>query len=207
MGIMEKVGVVVAAGRMAKTVTVRVAEPVKDTHLRKTFTRYSNHLAHDERTVCTPGDIVTIHPIPRTSSTKRHTITSIQSAFHTGAPRGTPESLPEYKSRKELAYEKRMLVKLKQNPGKYMFKYKGTPGEVGKVVKEMIEVWKKEKAVRVAEKEKVDKVEEAKREERRAKRKEERWAKKKEKDEMAAKEKGVEGRVLEERKVDHGVAV
>ncbi|KAI9787701.1 MAG: hypothetical protein M1839_000232 [Geoglossum umbratile] len=77
-------GVVVSAGKMMKTVKVRVASQVWNNHIRKHFTRPVNHLVHDPSSSLCEGDIVRIARGWRTSKHKRHIATEVVAAFGTG---------------------------------------------------------------------------------------------------------------------------
>ncbi|MCJ1362256.1 hypothetical protein MMC16_001358 [Acarospora aff. strigata] len=77
-------GVVVSAGKMLKTVKVRIATQVFDRHIRKFFPSSVTHLVHDPRSSLREGDIVRIAPGWRVSKTKRHVVTEIVAPFGPG---------------------------------------------------------------------------------------------------------------------------
>ncbi|KAF8461113.1 hypothetical protein BDZ91DRAFT_785090 [Kalaharituber pfeilii] len=137
--LLPKIGVVIAAGRCAKTVKVRVAKTVQDPHIGKYITRHDEFLAHDEREVCIEGDVVQVSPGHRASSTKRHIVTRIVSAERTGNPRLRPESQSEYLKRRETEFTVKQFCKLIYNPHKYFKKYEKVLPDVVAQMREELE--------------------------------------------------------------------
>ncbi|KAF8440604.1 hypothetical protein BGX38DRAFT_852300 [Terfezia claveryi] len=169
--IVTKVGVVVAAHMCAQTVKVRVAKTVKDKHIRKYLTQHDEFLAHDERTVCVPGDIVELHR-GRASSTKRHIVTKIISAQSTPHKRRAPETYPEYLARRDAEFRAAQIRRLQgPNCEKYFKKYEKIIPDAVKMYREAWEAKKKEEEEQKRmEREKVEREE---REERERKKKKE----------------------------------
>ncbi|KAH0423851.1 ribosomal protein s17 [Colletotrichum camelliae] len=90
-------GVVVTAGRMSKTVKVRVGGQQWNRKVQKMFTKPKQYLVHDPNTSLRQGDIVSIVPGWRTTPQKRHVVKSII------APHGTPiEDRPSIPTIEEL---------------------------------------------------------------------------------------------------------
>ncbi|KAI9787030.1 MAG: hypothetical protein M1835_002876 [Candelina submexicana] len=74
-------GVVVSAGKMMKTVKVRVAKQAYNAHIRKNYRSSINHLVADPNSSLREGDVVSISPGWRTSKHVRHVVTSIIAPF------------------------------------------------------------------------------------------------------------------------------
>ncbi|KAI9707199.1 MAG: hypothetical protein M1836_000159 [Candelina mexicana] len=74
-------GVVVSAGKMMKTVKVRVAQQAYNAHIRKNYRSSINHLVSDPNSSLREGDVVSIAPGWRTSKHVRHVVTSIIAPF------------------------------------------------------------------------------------------------------------------------------
>ncbi|KAK1844089.1 ribosomal protein s17 [Colletotrichum chrysophilum] len=90
-------GVVVTAGRMSKTVKVRVGGQQWNQKVQKMFTKPKKYLVHDPNNSLRQGDIVSIVPGWRRSPQKRHVVKSII------APHGTPiEDRPSIPTIEEL---------------------------------------------------------------------------------------------------------
>ncbi|KAK4140094.1 uncharacterized protein C8A04DRAFT_40183 [Dichotomopilus funicola] len=70
-------GVVVSAGKMDRTVKVRVAGRRWNSFIKKHFDDPKTHLVHDPNNSLRLGDIVAITPGWRTSQSKRHVIKHI----------------------------------------------------------------------------------------------------------------------------------
>lgn len=73
-GFRELVGVVVNAGKMDKTVTVRVGGTKWHKGVQKYFKTPQNHLVHDPNNSLRLGDVLSIVPGWRTSRHKRHIV-------------------------------------------------------------------------------------------------------------------------------------
>lgn len=107
------------------------------------LTQHDQFLAHDEHTVCVPGDIVELHP-GRTSSTKRHIVTKIISAQSTPHERRAPETYPEYLARRDAEFRAAQIRRLQgPNCEKYFKKYEKVIPDVVKVYREAWEARKK----------------------------------------------------------------
>ncbi|KAI9816533.1 MAG: hypothetical protein M1827_001665 [Pycnora praestabilis] len=74
-------GVVVSAGKMMKTVKVRIAQQAYNSHIRKHFPAPTNLLVSDPRSSLREGDIVQLASGWRTSKHVRHVVTSIIAPF------------------------------------------------------------------------------------------------------------------------------
>ena len=57
---LSKIGVVVSAGKMDKTVVVNVVSSIKDPKYKKTIKKSEKFKAHDEKNECGMGDTVEI---------------------------------------------------------------------------------------------------------------------------------------------------
>ncbi|CCX31801.1 hypothetical protein FPQ18DRAFT_329132 [Pyronema domesticum] len=108
-----KIGVVIAAGRCANTVKVRVVKQMWHKKLRKNYSVPQSYLADDFLHACVPGDIVSITPGLRTSRHKKHVVTSLVSPMRTGSERIQPEGIEGWLARRE---EKRV-ARLLRLPG------------------------------------------------------------------------------------------
>lgn len=76
-------GTVVAANS-AKTVTVVVERVFQHQEYQKTIRRKTKYLAHDEKTVCHPGDIVAIRLVRPISKLKRWLVVEVIKAAARG---------------------------------------------------------------------------------------------------------------------------
>ncbi|KAI9723657.1 MAG: hypothetical protein M1812_000957 [Candelaria pacifica] len=74
-------GVVVSAGKMMKTVKVRVAQQAYNAHIRKHYPSPTNILVSDPNSSLREGDVVSITAGWRTSKHVRHVVTSIIAPF------------------------------------------------------------------------------------------------------------------------------
>ncbi|KAI4119933.1 MAG: hypothetical protein LQ345_000192 [Seirophora villosa] len=70
-------GTVVSAGKMMKTVKVRITKQVYNSFLRKHFTAHQSHLVADPNSSLREGDVVRIAPGFRASKHIRHVVTEI----------------------------------------------------------------------------------------------------------------------------------
>ncbi|TDZ19745.1 37S ribosomal protein S17 [Colletotrichum sidae] len=101
-------GIVVSAGRMQKTVKVRVGGQQWNQKVQKMFTKPKSYLVHDPNTSLRTGDVVSIVPGWRTSRHKRHVVKNII------APYGTPiEERPPIPSEEE-----RLAARIQQREAK-----------------------------------------------------------------------------------------
>ncbi|KAI9798816.1 MAG: hypothetical protein M1825_004989 [Sarcosagium campestre] len=98
-------GVVVSAGLMMKTVKVRVARRIWDSHIRKHYIKPENLLVHDPRASLIAGDIVTISPGWRRSKWVHHVVTSIVTPF--GKPISERPPVPTLEELEKAREEKR----------------------------------------------------------------------------------------------------
>lgn len=90
-------GVVVSAGKMDRTVKVRVGAQKWNKQVQKHFTKPNNFLVHDPNNSIRTGDIVSITGGWKTSRSKRHVVQSII------RPAGVPiEERPPLPSQEEL---------------------------------------------------------------------------------------------------------
>ncbi|KAK9480044.1 hypothetical protein V1514DRAFT_326269 [Lipomyces japonicus] len=71
-------GVVVSHGKMAKTVKVRVQQPVFSQRYNRLITNRKDYLVHDEAEVCREGDIVRIESTRPLSARKFFAIAEIK---------------------------------------------------------------------------------------------------------------------------------
>jgi small subunit ribosomal protein S17 len=96
---------VVSSLSTSKTAKVLLPSSVRDSHLRKTYTRPTAVLTHDPNSSLRTGDVVAIQPGWRTSKHKRFVLSAILAPFGTEGL----ESRPRVLSREELvkAREKR----------------------------------------------------------------------------------------------------
>ncbi|CAZ82277.1 unnamed protein product [Tuber melanosporum] len=95
------IGIVVATGRCAKTIRVRVPKLTWNSHIRKKYTDYTHHLVHDGAEACVEGDCVRILPRHVTSRRKTHIVAEIISPMRTGSERKPLESVEEWVAKKE----------------------------------------------------------------------------------------------------------
>ncbi|KAI9797891.1 MAG: hypothetical protein M1833_005091 [Piccolia ochrophora] len=98
-------GVVVSAGLMMKTVKVRVARRVWDSHIRKHFTQPQHLLVHDPRASLLAGDVVTLSPGWPVSKQVHHVVTGIVAPF--GPPVDARPPIPTEDERRKEHAEKR----------------------------------------------------------------------------------------------------
>lgn len=70
-------GVVVSAGKMAKTVVVAVVSNVKAPKIGKVVKRTNKFMAHDEKGICGVGDTVLIEETRPLSKNKYHRVVSV----------------------------------------------------------------------------------------------------------------------------------
>ncbi|CBY01820.1 hypothetical protein LEMA_P006070.1 [Plenodomus lingam JN3] len=77
----RQVGIVVSAGKMDRTVKVRVAGQEWNKRFRKHFPSHSNYLVRDPNNSLVEGDVVRIASGHRTSPAVRHVVTSIVAPF------------------------------------------------------------------------------------------------------------------------------
>ncbi|PWW80598.1 hypothetical protein C7212DRAFT_274827 [Tuber magnatum] len=95
------IGIVVATGRCAKTIRVRVPTLTWNSHIRKKYNGYTHHLVHDGAEACVEGDCVKILPGYVTSKEKTHIVAEIISPMRTGSERKPLESVEEWVRKKE----------------------------------------------------------------------------------------------------------
>ncbi|KZF21874.1 nucleic acid-binding protein [Xylona heveae TC161] len=74
-------GVVVSAGKMMKTVKVRIAQQNWNNHIRKFFSKPTHYLVRDPNNSTREGDIVRIAAGFRVSKQVRHVVTAIIAPF------------------------------------------------------------------------------------------------------------------------------
>lgn len=72
-----RVGVVVSAGKMDKTVVVKVVSRVKSPIYKKVVQRTKKYKAHDEENICGIGDTVRIMETRPISKDKYHRVVEI----------------------------------------------------------------------------------------------------------------------------------
>lgn len=72
-----RVGVVVSAGKMDKTVVVKVVSRVKSPIYKKVVQRTKKYKAHDEQNICGLGDTVRIMETRPISKDKYHRVVEI----------------------------------------------------------------------------------------------------------------------------------
>lgn len=72
-----RVGVVVSAGKMDKTVVVKVVSRVKSPIYKKVVQRTKTYKAHDEENICGMGDTVRIMETRPISKDKYHRVVEI----------------------------------------------------------------------------------------------------------------------------------
>jgi len=72
-----RVGVVVSAGKMDKTVVVKVVSRVKSPIYKKVVQRTKKYKAHDENNICGMGDTVRIMETRPLSKDKYHRVVEI----------------------------------------------------------------------------------------------------------------------------------
>ncbi|EMC95937.1 hypothetical protein BAUCODRAFT_47953, partial [Baudoinia panamericana UAMH 10762] len=106
-------GVVVSAGKMEKTVKVRVPGQRWEKKIGKYFADHTNYLVHDPNSTLVAGDVVELHRL-RVSKSVHHVVASIVSAFGTPiearAPIPSPdERLAAYKQKRFAKLERRSL--------------------------------------------------------------------------------------------------
>ncbi|WPH04008.1 Hypothetical protein R9X50_00689200 [Acrodontium crateriforme] len=97
-------GVVVSAGKMQKTVKVRIPTRRWEGRIGKYFSSHENHLVHDPASSLVAGDVVSLHRM-QVSANVHHVVASIVAPFGTPidqrAPIPTPdERLAEYKAKR-----------------------------------------------------------------------------------------------------------
>ncbi|KAG0641184.1 hypothetical protein HOY80DRAFT_919359 [Tuber brumale] len=95
------IGIVVATGRCAKTIRVRVPKLTWNSHIRKKYTDYTHYLVHDGAEACVEGDCVRILPEYVTSKRKTHIVAEMISPMRTGSERKPLESVEEWVAKKE----------------------------------------------------------------------------------------------------------
>lgn len=78
------VGIVVSAGKMNKTVKVRVTDTVFNKRVQKLFATHKDHLVHDPSSSARLGDVVTIQSGFRVSTQVHHLLRSIVSPMGEG---------------------------------------------------------------------------------------------------------------------------
>ncbi|KAK5124546.1 hypothetical protein LTR85_001763 [Meristemomyces frigidus] len=82
VGHREIVGVVVSAGKMDKTVKVRVAGQKWEKKIGKYFPDPTNYLVHDPNNSLVPGDVISLHRL-RVSTAVHHVVGNIVTPFGT----------------------------------------------------------------------------------------------------------------------------
>lgn len=105
-------GIVVSAGKMDKTVKVRIARQKWNRRIQKHYSAPVSHLVHDPNNSCREGDVVSIRSGWRTAKQVRHVVTGIV------APMGEPVSVrprvPSERERLEEAERKRAAKDVRQ---------------------------------------------------------------------------------------------
>ncbi|KAK3724478.1 hypothetical protein LTR37_001102 [Vermiconidia calcicola] len=106
-------GVVVSAGKMDKTVKVRVPGQTWNGKIRKYFATHTQHLVHDPNNSLVPGDVVELHRL-RVSTAVHHVVAAIISPYGTPASARPPipsadERLAEYKEHRFAKLHRRTL--------------------------------------------------------------------------------------------------
>lgn len=76
-------GLVVSAGKMSRTVKVRLGGILKDKKLRTEFRQPEVHMVHDPTDILVEGDVVRIASGWRTSKSKRHVVVDVVAAYGT----------------------------------------------------------------------------------------------------------------------------
>ncbi|KAL1311004.1 hypothetical protein AAFC00_001222 [Neodothiora populina] len=104
------VGVVVSAGKMQKTVKVRIPGQKYNKHLRKYFREDTNHLVHDPNSSLNIGDVVSLSP-HRASKHVHHIVQEILVPF--GTPIADRPAVPTEEERKA-EYESKRAVKVER---------------------------------------------------------------------------------------------
>ncbi|THX02736.1 nucleic acid-binding protein [Aureobasidium pullulans] len=107
------VGVVVSAGKMEKTVKVRLPGQKWNKYLRKHFKDHSDHLVHDPNTSLNIGDVVALRPF-RAAKHVHHVVSEILVPFGTPITQRPPvpsevESQAEYNAKRSDKLERRTL--------------------------------------------------------------------------------------------------
>ncbi|KAK5129406.1 hypothetical protein LTR08_003293 [Meristemomyces frigidus] len=87
-------GVVVSAGKMDKTVKVRIDGRRWEAKIGKYFPAPTNHLVHDPNSSLVPGDVVSLHRL-RVSTAVHHVVANIVSPFGTPVDQRPPIPTPD----------------------------------------------------------------------------------------------------------------
>ncbi|KAF2724205.1 nucleic acid-binding protein [Polychaeton citri CBS 116435] len=90
----EIVGVVVSAGKMDRTVKVRVPTRRWEPKIGKYYASHSSHLVHDPNNSLAAGDVIRMHRL-RASKTVEHVVASIITPFGTPIEERNPIPTPE----------------------------------------------------------------------------------------------------------------
>nr|POF14961.1 hypothetical protein CFP56_71908 [Quercus suber] len=106
-------GVVIDAGKMDKTVKVRIVGRRWEKRIGKYYISYTNHLVHDPNSSLVIGDLISLHRL-RISSAVHHVVASIVAPFGTPvsarAPIPSPDDrLAAYKAKRLRKFERRDL--------------------------------------------------------------------------------------------------
>ncbi|KAK3674456.1 hypothetical protein LTR78_005542 [Recurvomyces mirabilis] len=107
------VGIVVSAGKMEKTVKVRVAGQRWEPRIRKYFADHTDHLVHDPNSSLVIGDVVSLHRL-RASKAVHHVVGELMTPYgiprEQRAPIPTPEErLANYKKERVQKLQRRSL--------------------------------------------------------------------------------------------------
>lgn len=105
-------GVVVSAGKMVKTVKVRIAKQEWHKHIRKYFPSSTTYLVSDPNSSLREGDVVRIASGWRTSKHIRHVVSSIIAPF--GTPIDTRPPIPTEEERIAERQRKRLAKDVRQ---------------------------------------------------------------------------------------------
>ncbi|KAH0393546.1 nucleic acid-binding protein, partial [Aureobasidium melanogenum] len=112
-GKLRPVGVVVSAGKMDRTVKVRLPSQKWNNYLRKHFKDHSDHLVHDPNSSLNIGDVVALRPF-RAAKHVRHVVSEILVPFGTPIAERPPvpseeESQAAYIAKRQSKLERRSL--------------------------------------------------------------------------------------------------
>ncbi|KAK4956097.1 hypothetical protein LTR28_005968 [Elasticomyces elasticus] len=116
-----KTGVVVSAGKMQKTVKVRVPGETWNKHIRKFFSTPTNYLVHDPNSSTNEGDIVSLTSL-RTSKHVHYVISAIIAPFGKPVEERPPVPTAEerekaYRVKRTKKFQRKKLRTLAANSG------------------------------------------------------------------------------------------